>query len=371
MFNTLKRELNIVDVVSYVTETEYKLVGSNTYVPEGDVCPVCQHSNCFRIKHEGVNEDSFAKCFSESKVWDVVSIVAELKEISNVEAAKLLSKHYSVELPHDYSPVQEVMNLAANYYHELLYTAGPCAELGGLTPEEYQLQVRRHTKESLTLFQIGWSDGKLVPYLESVGISKEMILESGLAGKKGLDFFPNKVFMYPHMVRGRTSHFTFKDVLKQKEFQLQNKYRLNGCTYYNSDSLSKAGPIAIVEGENDCVSVSEAEWDSGILCCNGSISSTQLEWLSINAKGRDVVTFFDSDPAGNGYREKLDKMKNAFNSLTQITVSGQCKDIDEYLKKGGNLAALLENAKPTPKTSILETEGVESDGTSPVNPALS
>ena len=141
-------------------------------------------------------------------------------------------------------------------------------------------------------------------YLESVGISKEMLQESGLVSKKGNDFFPAKVFIYPHMVRGRVSHFTFKDVLKQKEFQLPNRYKLNGHSYYNSDSINKPGPVAVVEGENDCIPVCESDWDSGVICCNGSISTSQLEWLTINLKYRDVVTFFDNDPAGNGYVKK-------------------------------------------------------------------
>ena len=128
MFNTLKKELNIVEVVGYMTETEYKLAGDNTWIPEGDECPSCGHKNCFRIKHDGNNEEGIARCFSEGLTWDVTSIVAKLKDISNVEAAKLLAKHYKIELPHDYSPLQEVLNLAANYYHEQLYSSGPHAE---------------------------------------------------------------------------------------------------------------------------------------------------------------------------------------------------------------------------------------------------
>jgi 5S rRNA maturation endonuclease (ribonuclease M5) len=345
MFNTLKKELRLVEVLEFMTDTEYKLVGDNTWIPEGDECPSCGHRNCFRVKDEGVNEESFAKCFSENIVWDVVSIVAKLKELTNVDAAKLLAKHYEVKLPNDYSPLQEIMNLAANYYHELLASSGPCAELNGLTPLEYQKQIRGHTDESMNLHQIGWSDGGLIAYLESVGVVKEIIQESGLMGKKGGDFLPAKVFIYPHMVRGRVSHFTFKDTLKQKEFQLPKRYTLNGHAYYNSDSIRHPGPIAVVEGENDCISLPEAGWDSGVICCNGSISASQLEWLGINAKDRDVVTFYDADPAGDGYRAKTEKLKKNFKSLTQVIVTSGVKDIDEYLKKGGDLGFLLESAR--------------------------
>ena len=371
MFNTLKRALRIVDVLEYMTETEYSLKGENTWIPEDDVCPSCNHNNCFRVKDEGVNEDSFAKCFSENVTWDVVSIVAKLKEISNMDAAKLLAKHYDIPLPSDYSPLQEIMNLAANYYQESISSSGPCAELGGLTPMEYQLQVRKHSPEAVNHFQVGWSDGGLVTYLESVGVSKEMLLESGLVGKGNGDYLPTRVFIYPHMVRGRVSHFTFKDVLKRKEYQLPAKYKLNGHTYYNSDSLSKKGPVAVVEGENDCITLQDYNWTGPILCCNGSISGTQLDWLASNCKDRDLITFFDNDSAGQGYREKVSKLRKNFSSLIQITVSGACKDIDEYLTKGGDLKGLLASAtEETPSyESDLEVTS-DADGKSPPSPII-
>ena len=355
MFSTLKKELNIKDVLEYVTETTYKLTGTDTWIPEDDICPSCGHSNCFRIKDVGINEEAFAKCFSEGTVWDVISIVATLKQISNVDAAKLLAKHYEVKLPLDYSPMQELFNLATNYYHECFITAGPAAELNGLTPSEYQTQIRGHTPESITLFNVGWSDGGLIKYLESVGIDADIIKASGLQGKKG-DFLPSKVFVYPHMVRGRTSHFTFKDVLKQKEFQLPKRNSLNGVVFYNQDSINKQGTIAICEGENDAISISEAGWDSGILCCNGSISGEQLEWLTTNGKDRDLLTFFDADPAGDNYRDKVEKLRRSFKSLTHIKVSGQVKDIDEYLKKGGNFQALLESGTQASDKSSVEID---------------
>ena len=365
MFATLKKELNIVEVVSYVTETEYKLVGENTWVPEDEICPSCGHKNCFRIKHNGNNEEAFAKCFSENLCWDIVSIVAKLKEISNVDAAKLLAKHYDVKLPHDFSPLQELMNLAANYYTEVLKSAGPIAETGGLTPVEYLQQVRKLTDESIASFNIGFSDGGLVKYLESLGIAQEIIKESGLVNKKGFDFFPPKVFIYPHFVRGRVSHFTQKDPLKLKIFQLPNKHKLNSHLFYNQDSVSKSGPIAITEGELDLISLVQAGWDSGAICCNGSISGDQFEWMTINLKARDVVTFYDADPAGDTYREKTAKLARHFKSLTQLKVSGGCKDVDDYLKAGGDLQALLESAQPTEVSSI-EVDGGDGDKASPV-----
>ncbi len=352
MFQTLREKLNLVEVMEELTSTSYKLIGDSTWAPEDEVCPMCGHKDCFRIKMD--EADSFAKCFSCDGGGDAVAVTAKLKEISPVEAAKLLAKHFEITLPRDYSPVQEAMNMASQYYHACFLEAPPCAELGGLTPVEFQAQRRSHTEASMVKFQVGWSDGKLVEYLEAMGVANEIILESGLLNKKNGDFFPSKVFIYPHKVRGRTSHFTFKDPLKQKEYQLPNKHKLNSHSFYNSDSVASGSPIIIVEGENDVISVDEAGWESGLICCNGSISASQLDWMVLHLKDRDIVTLFDTDAAGDKYREKVGKLSRNFKSLVQVKLPDSVKDIDEYLKtEVGGIGEALAASKEDGSTEVL------------------
>lgn len=362
MFSVLREKLDLVEVAEKFIGETFAPIGDQTFAPESKECPLCQHKDCFRIKSDGA--DSLFKCFSCDKTGDVTTLVSELKGISNVEAARLLAKQYHIQLPNDYSPMQEIFNLAGDYYSTCLKDAGPFAELGGLTPIEYQTQVRRHTLESLTKFHIGWSDGKLVEYLEAFGVDKGLLLESGLVNKKGYDFLPSKSFIYPHLIKGRVSHFTFKDPLKQKEYQLPNKNKLNAHSFYWSDSTHKEGPIIVVEGENDAISVDEAGWTSGIVCCNGSISSSQLEWLSTNLAGRDIITIFDTDPAGDKYREKVGKLRSRFKSLIQVKLDSSVNDIDVFLKAGGDLFAAIEIHELTLEDSgdngDIEVEGSES-----------
>lgn len=356
MFATLKEKLDLVEVAEDLLKVEFKQIGDSTWAPEDETCPHCGHKDCYRIKKDGA--DSFYKCFSCDKTGDVITMIAELTEVSNVEAAKSLAKKYKIQIPRDYSPVQEAMDMAAQYYHNVFLEAKPCAELGGLTPIEYQTDRRNHKAESFEQFTIGWSDGKLGEFFESMGIAPEIVAETGLLNKAGKDFLPSKAFIYPHKVRGRVSHFTFKDPLKQKEWQLPNKHKLNSHSFYNSDSILKEGPVIVVEGENDCISVVEAEWQAGVICCNGSISQSQLDWMSLNLKDRDIITIFDTDAAGDKYRDKASKLRKDFKSLTQVKLSNGLKDIDEYLKSGGDLAALLESAA---QDGGLEIEGDGAD----------
>jgi 5S rRNA maturation endonuclease (ribonuclease M5) len=343
MFETLKRELDLVKVVEDILNTELKTIGDSTVTTDDDTCPFCGHKDCFRIKME--SDNSFFKCFSCDASGDVTHFTALYNKVSDVEAAKILAKKYEIRLPSDYSPVQEAMNLAAAYYHNCFLDSKPCAELAGLTPSEYQTNIRKHIPSSFEEFQLGWSDGKVTEYLNSLGVSEEIILATGLLSKKGTDFLPSKVFIYPHKVRGRVSHFTFKDPLKQKEYQLPNRYKLNGHSFYNSDSISNDTPVIIVEGENDLISVKEAGWTGGVIASIGNVSSSQLEWMELTLADKDVITIFDTDPAGDKYREKVDKLKSRFRSLTQLKLDLSIKDIDEYLKKGGNLNAIIESGE--------------------------
>jgi 5S rRNA maturation endonuclease (ribonuclease M5) len=361
MFDTIKENVDILVVAEKMFDRKFVSIGDKTYAPEDRACPFCEHNDCFRIKVDG--KDSLCKCFSCDVGGDVTTMVAEYKKMSLVEAGRLLAKEFKLKLPSDYSPVQQVFDMAAEYYLTGLKEGRPATELGAMTPLEFQEQKRGHTLATLERYKIGWSDGKLIDYLEAFGIEKSIIQESGLVNKKGSDFLPSNCFIYPHFVRGRVSHFTFKDPLKQREFQLPNRHKLNGHSFYNSDSIRNEGPVIVVEGENDALSVIEAGWTGGVICCNGSISSTQLEWMSTNLAKRDVITIYDTDPAGDKYRDKTQKISKNFNSLIQVKLNGTVKDIDEYLKGGGDLnAAISSNAIPESDDVGIEIDGEGGNG---------
>lgn len=356
MFKTIKKEVNLVELAESLFRTSYRPIGDNTFAPEDKQCHFCGHKDCLRIKQEEDSEEGFSEafyhCFSCGVHGDAITLTQAAKELETpMEAAKLLVKEYKLTIPRDYSPGQEAFNLAANYYHEIFNEQKPYAELNGLTPLEYQTQVRGHSPDTIKSMKIGWSDGNLLTFLESVGIAEEIIESSGLKGKKG-DFLPAKVFIYPHVVSGKVSHFTFKDPLKQKEWQLPNKHKMNGHSFFNSDSIKKQGPVIIVEGENDLGSILDYGWDHGVIACIGQISASQLEWLGLNLAGRDVITIFDSDPAGDLYRDKVSKVKG-FGSIIQVKLPA-VKDVDEYIKAGGDLVEGIKNNQVARPKSLME-----------------
>ena len=369
MFHTLKTKLGLTTVIADELETDVKSCGSNTFALSDNTCPFCGHKDCFKIKQDDdVPLESIYKCFSCDKSGDVVSFIEQTHKITLVEAAYYLAEKYGIKLPSGHSPIQEIFTAAAKYYSGVFKaTEAPFPELGGLSPLDYQMGRRDHSAVMLDQINIGWSDGGLVKHLLAAGFNQELILESGLESKRrGKDFLPPKVFIYPHYVRDRVSHFTFKDPLKKVEYQLPNKAKLNGHTFYNSDSITKEGPVIVVEGENDLISVLESGWQSGVIASIGCLSNSQIEWIVVNCANRDMITMFDSDPAGDGYREKVGKVVSKFSSLKQVKVSG-VKDIDEFLRAGGDMPGLIDSTQVTStrkaSSGVIDSDGEDGEGT--------
>jgi len=346
MFDTIKSKVDLLEVISKDLDVNLKESGTDTYSIEDEEdyggCPFCRHNGCFKVKQvEGVEDfsESMFKCFSCDEHGSVIDWVAKRNSLSLVDAAKKLSKDYNVPLPNNYNPMQELFTVAATYYRNCLLDTSnkPVVKLSHMTPLEYQQRVRKHSLEALEHFQVGWSDGKLVPFLEALGYDSELLFESGLKNRKhGRDFLPNDCFIYPHFSKGKVSHFTFKDPLKKIAYQLPNKFVLNGAEFYNQDSIKLANTVLIVEGENDVIS----SWENAdstkiaVIGTIGTISGNQLDWIRENLSSKDIITAFDPDDAGNKYREKLDKIKGSLKNLSQVMPPDD-KDIDDILSKGG------------------------------------
>jgi len=368
MFSLIKNQVPLLAELEKDLSVTFRQMGDKNWIIEGDAlsesCPFCGHHDCFRVHApEGDNSAAFYKCFSCGEHGDVISWRAKHKSLSVAEAVRELAKEYDIKLPFDYSPVQQVFNLAADYYHACLNEAcdKPTPLLGGLTPLRYQTEVRKRLPATLTRCKVGFSDGKLCEYLDSLGIDQEVILESGLMNKKtGRDYLPENCFIYPHFIKGKVSHFTFKDPLKKREYQLPKKFSLNGYLFYGQDSFSESDALVLVEGENDRLAVLEAGGGLGVFAIIGQISGEQLDWLRLNCKTKKIVTIFDPDSAGDKYREKVEGLRKFFAGLAHV-YPPEDKDIDELLVGGGNLGEIVKNnlvkvdlnkVKPTPLDGV-------------------
>ncbi len=328
----IKAQFSILDVTSALTGQDVKKIGADTYRLDDLSCPLCGHSDCFTLYPE---TDSF-HCYSCDENGDLFDLIVKCDQADNAyNAARLLKlgklqvtpKVHNVvklEQPIYSAPparLQELFNHASRHYHQRLDI-------------EVLMELRGHSEEVLVGLDIGESGG-LNRQLKDAGFTKEERLASGLvkASQESSDllrdFFPSGVYVFPHFDRhGQVSRFTFKDPNKKLQYQLPSTCWLNGVQFYGEESLNAPGPVALVEGENDRLSLVDAGWQGPVLATIGTLSQSQLEWLSRELAGREVVTLFDTDEAGDKYRIKVAKLGL---DLTQVQLPESVKDIDEYL----------------------------------------
>lgn len=367
MFQTIKGQVPLLAVIQKDTNLQFKQSGEN-YVIEDEHeqggCPLCGHRDCFKVKVASEEDlNGFFKCFSCDAHGDVIAWRAEFKKVELSVAARELTAEYNVQLPRDWSPVQQAFNAAAHYYETCLHETCniPYSELSKKTPLEYQKEIRRHSEDVLRQMHVGWSDGGLIEYLESIGIDEETIEASGLRNKKtGKDFLPARCFIYPHYVKGRVSHFTFKDPGKRLAYQLPKKFSLNGYTFYNQDSIKDADTVILVEGENDLISCVGTGKAPAVIAMIGQISSDQLDWMKENLGSKNILTICDPDNAGWKYRVKLEKMRKFFRNLAHVLPPDE-KDIDEHLSASADFETLIKGNLVKVDPNMFDKEDAKPD----------
>lgn len=337
--------LSIADVYTKVTGLSIKPCGSDWVEPEDSICPFCGHKDCFRLNID-TNRTFCFSCRDSSSVIDLVMKLCELS--TPVEAASAITKmEFEPSIPVEVSrtePEADIRNLErvveintaiTEHYHQNL--------LGSMSAFAYQSVTRGHKPKTVMDVKVGYADGQLVAALRE-RFSDEHILNTGMARLKNgrlVDIAPAGVYAYPHFVDGKIARFTFKDPTGNFKFQQPKQYWLPGAFWYGQESLELTGAIALVEGENDRLALMEV-YDSPVLASNGSVSREQVEF--IESLGREVISFFDNDEAGDRYRLK-------FPGAQHIIVPERGGDIDSYLRGGGDFMSLLTVF--TPKFEVM------------------
>jgi DNA primase len=361
-FSRIKAGLNIQDVITRETGLAMKK-------HHLEACPFCKGHDCFSIQEE---KQSF-KCFQCDAQGDIFTFFEKYHNLDKREALERAANLAGIELTPpknkgqkrpDPSSKEKIFFEAARYYH------GRMLENGG---RKYLTETRGHNIESLKHLGVGWSDGRLVDYLQSIGFDEKAILDSGLARMRKIngvdhlaDFFPEGFAIFPHWDRDRVLHFTKKDPNKKASgYQLAQKNRAGEWRFYNQGALRKFNEIILVEGENDLLSVVDAG-AYNVIGMIGQVSDLQIQALQKACRNKHLYLWMDNDEdpkrlfaKGKGYVRKI------CNSLGGIVVKvivypGKFKDPDEYLRafegdKRSEVRRLQEEAKDYVSWEILQT----------------
>lgn len=351
MFNEIKKRVSIVDAYDrYCPEVPLKARGENDFIPEDDCCPWHGGHGSFHIAFD-INdpEKGFAKCFSSACTHDetpadVIEFVRRTLSLeSPKEAAQRIIADFELGLVFEVSTSQKIFNEAAKYYQDLFLTTKIYESLDKKTPMDYQKENRGHKESTLLAFRVGWTDNaELCKHLALKGFSVDEIIASGLGAKTGTsirDKLPKEAFVYTAYVGGRPSRFTFKTLRlgqdgKPITYQLKKEFWLNGVVVMGQDSVPGAEDVAVVEGENDALSLVDMGWDGGIIVMNGQPGRNQYEYIKIALKHKRVHTFYDADDAGDKYR--LNTWAWADGEIHQYRVPDNDEDVDLYIQRRRN-----------------------------------
>lgn len=348
IFEQIKEQTNILEIIAFYTEDELKKSGDEWYEMSDRSCPFCGHFDCFKVKYN--EADSNYHCFSCEAHGDQIEFVQKYvplsegrpdDELSPVDAVKRIAKDFHIKLAmRALTPSERLLNAAAQYYHNRLLdskTKIPTTVKGkevALNPLDYQTKRRHHKVGSLIDMSVGYTDGDLCSYLLSIGESVEDILASGIGtlgeqDKKVVDYFPKGLFIYPMYKDGVCCGFSQKDPSGVIRFQFPNKFRLNDVLFLNQDSVKNHKVVYVVEGENDLLSLLDAKANGAVIATNGSVSNKQIDWIKTNLREKKIITIFDSDEAGDKYRTKFHEK---IPGCVFIRLPDEYKDIDNYLE---------------------------------------
>lgn len=380
-FQAVKARIDLVSEITRRTGLTTKKAGNGCI--DLEECPFCKGHDCFRITP--AKEMYYChQCTGDQRGGDVFTFVARLENLSKKEALENLAAECGYELksaPEKADPedprqkerqtLQAIRDTAAEYYHGNL--------LRDKSALRYQTQDRKHSLEALKSFQVGYSDGRLHEHLARQGFPQELRLKSGLTNiheGRERDYFSKGLYIYPHRTTsGQVGHFTQKDPRGKKKYQLSNDFKDPECPFYNMPALKSKGPVILVEGENDLLTVVDRGGFQNVIAGIGRLSKAQLDYLVKWAPGKALYVCSDNDKGGENYREDARKafkdicipprlartFKAPRATVKFIRFDQKFNDIDDYLrsKRDGKraLKEILDNAEPflMPLKSIMHT----------------
>ncbi|MDP3900565.1 MAG: DNA primase [bacterium] len=341
----IKSKLDIVEVIrEYI---QVKAVGVNFQAR----CPFHREKTPSFIVSP---EKQIWRCFGCSKGGDVFDFVMEIEGLSFVEALRQLAVKAGVTLrrqgnqsAQDTSKrnrLLDVMDLSANYYHQLLLNSPAAA-----SARKY-LAERGLKKQIIEEFRIGfsldsWDD--LNSKLKKKGYSDEEIFLAGMSvksdrGGKYYDRFRGRIMFPIRDVSGNTAAFTAR-VSPEKELTeklgkyinspqtaLYDKSRMLFGLDMAKQTIREAGAAIIVEGQMDVISSFQAGVKNIVASSGTALSADQIKL--IKRYTNNILFSFDIDDAGQIAAERgIEQGLTQDMNIRIIKVPGS-KDPDECIR---------------------------------------
>lgn len=261
-------------------------------------------------------------CFGCSKGGDLISFVQEYEGLSFVETLKLLAARANVTLSDqynktekkDFSNLEEINKLAANFYQEKLQTDSLVA-----TKVLNYLKNRKLTIETIKDWQLGLSGDswdELLLFLKNKGFSEEDIFQAGLSLKKKsgqgyVDRFRKRLMFPIWNNMGQVVAFTSRTLsgIAYDELEQGGKYVNSPQTVLYDKSKTLYGwhkakeeirrqkYLIIVEGNMDVIATHQAGTQNVVAVSGTALTEEHIRLIKRYTD--NVILAFDGDAAGS------------------------------------------------------------------------
>jgi DNA primase len=262
-------------------------------------------------------------CFGCGVGGDVFGFLMRQDRLSFPEAVRVLARQAGVALPDDRGPrpgdsgreeLFRVMELAASFYSERLWTAG------GERARAY-LDERGIAPEVARRFGLGWApEGweTLPEALRSSGVGDDALLAAGLRIARenrpgAYDRFRGRLLFAIRDLQGRVVAFggrAFGDeqpkYLNSPETPLYTKGNVLYAADLARETIREKNRALIVEGYIDCLMAHQHGFTETVAALGTAFTGAQLGVLRRYCD--EVVTFFDADAAGQKAAERAEEL---------------------------------------------------------------
>jgi DNA primase len=262
-------------------------------------------------------------CFGCGVGGDVFGFLMRQDRLSFPEAVRALARQAGVALPQERGgqagdsgreELYRVMELAASFYAERLWTAG------GERPRAY-LEARGVAPEVARRFGLGWApEGweTLPDALRSAGAADDTLVTAGLRIPRenrpgAYDRFRARLLFPIRDLQGRVVAFGGRALgdeqpkyLNSPETPLYTKGNVLYAADLARETIRERNRALIVEGYLDCLMAHQHGFTETVAALGTAFTSAQLGVLRRYCE--EVITFFDADAAGQKAAERAEEL---------------------------------------------------------------
>ena len=293
--------------------------------------------------------------FSTGDGGDVIKFYRKINNLSFYEAVNELARKYNISIKTFYEDnsritenekYYEIMKQAQIYFSKNIFNSSEALNYMG---------NRGYLEVDLRKFGIGFSENKwdgLLSYLTNKGYSIDDLLELGLVIKNEngniFDYFRNRIIfpIYNDNMKivgfgGRTINTdeNTPKYLNSPESKIFKKGKELFGLLNRGEQIRKRGVAILMEGYLDVLTAHKNGFEFAVASLGTAFTLEQAEYLKRYTT--NVIIAYDNDSAGKNATVKAANILKKYDfNIRCLTIDGEVKDPDEYLKKYGKKAFL-------------------------------